>query len=394
MGRSPKKSPGKIASALAESLLPKPPGDTVKVDLKEESGTAETLSTRIRTVEQALRKADVDKKLWDVERFVVNSWEMGAVGPDGKIVVKPLWQVKVWLKAKRGLSVAEFRDDIIKQMKTAAPKYKRLKASKRSGLLGEISLNDQHFGKLGWEPEVGSNYDLHIAEQDYLNGLDGNLRAFEPYPLSEILFVLGNDFLHTDNAAGTTSRGTPQDVDGRWQKAFLIALRAARTAIERCREVAPVRVLCVPGNHDAERLFYIGAALECQFHKCPGVTVDNTPTRRKYFNFGVNLLGFTHGNEEKHADLPRIMATERPAQWASSKHREIHIGHWHKRKAMHFTGTDSFNGVTVRVLPSLSGVDAWHHSQGYVGGLPSAEAYLFDKDAGYVAHFNTSKMVA
>ena len=57
--------------------------DTQQVDL---------YSKRIITLDDAIRKAGVNLKVWEVERFIINSWEVGAKGPDKKIRVTPLWQ--------------------------------------------------------------------------------------------------------------------------------------------------------------------------------------------------------------------------------------------------------------------------------------------------------------
>lgn len=49
---------------------------------------------RIRTLDQLLKACQVDLKVWEVERYTVNKWEVGAKDPDGEIVVTPLFQVK------------------------------------------------------------------------------------------------------------------------------------------------------------------------------------------------------------------------------------------------------------------------------------------------------------
>jgi len=85
------------------------------------------------------------------------------------------------------------------------------------------------------------------------------------------------------------------------------------------------------------------------------------------------------------------MASEAPDAWAKSKHREIHVGHFHKRKQTQYLAGDTFGGVTVRVLPSLSGTDAWHFSKGYVKGLRAAEAYLWSKRGGYTGHLSANR---
>lgn len=362
--------------------------------LREQTSTKDhidSLSTRIRTLEQLLAKAEVDLDVWEVERFVTNQWEVGAKMPDGRMVVTPLFQVKAWLKKKTAWSPDEFRRKLLAEMKQAAPRFKVVRGPRRpsSDLLYEVSVFDHHVGKLCWAPETGTNYDLRIAGETYMAAVEDLIQKVRGYQLGGILFPIGNDFLHTDNAAGTTARGTPQDQEGRWQKQFIHARRMLISAIDRLREVAPVKVIVVPGNHDKERMFYLGDTVESWFRNDRRTTVENTPALRKYEAHGVVLLGFTHGSEETISELPRLMADETPELWAKARHKEFHIGHRHKKKEMRFVSTDTFGQTIVRILPSLSGIDAWHASKGYAAPRCS-EAYLWSAADGYVAHFNHS----
>jgi len=92
-------------------------------------------------------------------------------------------------------------------------------------------------------------------------------------------------------------------------------------------------------------------------------------------------------------DLPLIMAQEKSEAWSRTKHKEWHIGHVHKRKESNFIAGDTFNGVHVRVIPSLTGTDAWHYQHGYTKNEKMAESFLWDYEEGCVGIFKTySKM--
>jgi hypothetical protein len=145
----------------------------------------------------------------------------------------------------------------------------------------------------------------------------------------------------------------------------------------------------IPGNHDRERMFYLGDSVEGWLHRTAGVKVDNAPSLRKYYAYGPALLGFSHGCFEKHADMPSIMAHEVPDLWAKASYREIHLGHFHLRRQTRFTATDTHGSTVVRILPSLSGTDAFHHSHAYRAPRAS-EAYLWGKDTGYAGHFSVT----
>lgn len=101
---------------------------------------------------------------------------------------------------------------------------------------------------------------------------------------------------------------------------------------------------------------------------------------------GGNLIGYTHGNEEKIADLPGIMATERPQDWGETVCREWHIGHRHRAKQTVTTPVEGKQGVRVREINSLSGDDAWHTMRGYVGEPKGAEGFVWRFRGGVRAH--------
>ena len=101
----------------------------------------------VRTVEDAIKKAEIDTKVWEVERFLVNSWEVGAKGPDGAIQVTPLWQVKCWLRRISPLLTR--LDDLLEQLHAASPKVTAHYAPARSEggrHAAEIAIMDTHLG--------------------------------------------------------------------------------------------------------------------------------------------------------------------------------------------------------------------------------------------------------
>ena len=69
--------------------------------------------TRIHTLEELMKFCEVDLSTWEIDRFVVNKWEVGATPKatgsgsswareDSGFVVEPLYQVKAWLKRRNG----------------------------------------------------------------------------------------------------------------------------------------------------------------------------------------------------------------------------------------------------------------------------------------------------
>ena len=58
------------------------------------------VTSRIVTADDLLNIYSISLDEWEIEKQVLNTWEVGAKGPDGNIVTTPLFQVKLWLKNK------------------------------------------------------------------------------------------------------------------------------------------------------------------------------------------------------------------------------------------------------------------------------------------------------
>lgn len=341
--------------------------------------------TRITTLEELIDYCKVDQSVWEIERFVVNKWEMGyTTGAADKKVANqiPLFQVKATLKKRT--QILAIRKEI-EQLKEDAKKFARLpapvvRAVHRSGNMLEVNIPDAHFGKLAWGVETGyENYDTKIAEQMFMRALETLLERVKNYSFDQVVFVVGNDLFNSDNIENQTTKGTTVTTDGRYHKTFYKVRRTITRCIERLREIAPVKVMMVSGNHDDLSVWHLGDSLECYFHKYADVEIENIPTHRKYHQHGKCMLMFTHGDKGKRQDYPLLMATEKPEMFGSTKFREAHTGH------THMTKMDEQHGVRVRVLPALCPPDDWHSENGFVGNLRNAEAYVWNKDEGLIA---------
>jgi hypothetical protein len=375
---------------------------------KQKGNKAETSTysfQRVKNEKDLIRVCEIDINEWAIDHWICEVYEAqrknkqvdltlkngvmtGSVYDQGKTTVTPLYLVKAWLVRR----VAEIRkrdalDQQLKDAKAHAFKYRKPRYRLGKQYLYEVDFFDMHFGKLAWREESGDDYDVKIAKQMALSTLDTLLGFALQYKVGRIVLPIGNDFFNVDNKNNLTTHGTPQQEDTRWQKTFRLGRQLCVEMIDRCAMVAPVDVLIVPGNHDEERSFYLGEALESWYHKCKFVGVDNSAKKRKYYTFGQNLIGFTHGYYEKLDKLPFIMPVEVPKLWAASKFREWHLGDKHHKKDLLYR-TEDKNGVTIRLLRSLSATDSWHFDKGFIGGVRAAEGFLWDRDQGLVGQFN------
>lgn len=308
-----------------------------------------------------------------------------------RVHVEPLWRVFVEFRRKVPKSIEKAAEAWLARLEGRLPALPKVrispKVSPKGGHLYELSIPDAHFAKLAWDGETGNNYDLNIARQSFLQAASDLIEEVQHLPVHEILFPIGNDLFHVDSSANQTTGGTPQDMDSRYIKMAEVCLTTLVEVIEMARKKAAVRAIWVMGNHDANTSWWATRVMRAHFRGLEDVSVDSDAKCRKYHAFGNTLLGFTHGNEESHRDLPNIMATEVPRLWADSVYREWHLGHWHKVKETRHVSADTFGSVVVRVLPSISGTDRWHHSKGYVGGTRAAQGFLYSPDRGLRAQY-------
>lgn len=358
----------------------------------EEKGDSATWSfpstARIKSLEDLVRECSIDLSVWEVERFVCNKWEVGAKDAQLQVQVTPLFQVKAWLKKnKQGAQNKAFREQLAKDMKAHAVSYPPLKYNLNlEGCLLEIDIPDLHLGKLTWAEETGDNYNLQIAEQRFLNSIRQIVALSSGFPINRILLPIGNDFFNSDTIHNTTTGGTPQDEDTRWQKTYRRGRQLVVKAIDMLQPIAPVDVVMVPGNHDFERNFYLGDSLECWYRDCQNVTIDNSASPRKYYRYGTTLIGLTHGDKEKIEALYGMLTTEAKQLWAETEFHEFHLGHIHRKKEI----ISEYHGMVTRFMRSLSGTDAWHHSKAFKGNLKGAECFLYHPEAGHIGGFNAA----
>lgn len=364
-------------------------GGEIQIENKKNDQTITSpKSSRIKTLQDLIIACDIDESIWMVDRYVVNKWEVGSQ-VDGQIIVEPLFQIKAWLKKSTEIfNLKQIRNEIIQEVKTFAPIYKAIDYKiVDKGQLMEVNIFDLHFGKLCWGKETGENYDTKIASKRFLDAIAAMITRSKGFDIKRIVFPIGNDFFNSDNQRNTTSNLTPQDEDLRWQKTYKSGRELLIKGIDMLTTIAPVDVIVVQGNHDFERSFYVGDAMECWYHNNKNVHVNNGANPRKHYKFGKCLITYTHGNNEKVADLPLLVASEEPKLWSETKFREVHVGHLHHKKEIKFMATQEHKGMVIRFMRSLSGTDAWHNLKGYKGGIQSCEMFVWDENDGLVCQF-------
>jgi hypothetical protein len=113
------------------------------------------------------------------------------------------------------------------------------------------------------------------------------------------------------------------------------------------------------------------------------VKVDLSAKPRKYRLWGVNLIGYSHGEKEGKR-LEGLMQIEAAEMWGKSLFREFHMGH------LHTESTITKNGIVFRRISAITAPDAWHVEGGFIGSTRQAQAFLWDKVNGLQVILNSN----
>lgn len=366
-------------------------GNEAQGEFNPGTGSLKGKSREPLQLKEFMALCGVNEEEWDVKWYRPGYSEVGTKHPTtGEVTVTRLFNAQARLTPALSASAIEaVKQHVLEEMRSNSQARARphaLESPPKDPKLAELVLMDIHLGMLSWRYESGTDWDLHIADGAVRASVNGLLDEAAGQSISEFLVPIGNDFYHTDvtvkGKGGATNAGTPQDVDGRWQKAFNMGYDLMVWTIDRLLEIAPVKLVVVPGNHDKTKAWYLGEILQARYHAEPAVTVDNRPTPRKYHRHGNTLLGFCHGDGEKPTDLPNIMAQEAREAWGKCRFQEWHMGHWHH------DWVKEQKGVTLRYLPPITPADNWHSEQGYVGNHREAQLMLWSEDRGRTATFH------
>ena len=233
--------------------------------------------------------------------------------------------VSMFVRRPDAMSYEDMRDEIIAEMDAHSPVYEPIIHQPGDHLL-VVDPADVHIGKLSRILETAHDYDIDEAVRRVRVGVTGLLAKAKPFGVAKIVFVIGNDILHIDTPHRTTTSGTPQDTSGQWWEMFLEAKRCYVALIEQLTQLADVHVVFCPSNHDYKSGWMLADSLFSWFRLNPNVHFGDEQrsisiAHRKYVEFGLNLIGLTHGDGAKEKDLASLMQYDARAAWGRARPR-------------------------------------------------------------------------
>ena len=270
------------------------------------------------------------------------------------------------------------KQELLEYIKKYSPKVTKIKHKKgKDPNIVEISLPDIHYGKVTGEGPKA-------IERHYLTSISELYNKVSNLNIDRIILPIGNDGMNSEGLSRATTKGTPQYDYMDWRQSFRGYWGLVAKSIDYLSQFAPVDIIIVQGNHDFERMFYAGEVLSALYTNNKNVTVDNDYKARKYYQYGVNMVMWCHGDKIKADKMALLMATEQPLMWSTSKFREAHCGHVHKEQVNEYMGTK------VRFIPSICGNDEWHKNRGYIGTIRAGQVHIWNKERGYEGYLQTN----
>lgn len=251
-----------------------------------------------------------------------------------------------------------------------------------------VDLADVHFGKLCTTPETSGEYNINEARDRVIHGTRSLLSAASGLSIDRILFVMGNDVLHTENGSATTS-GTPQDTDGTFFQAYRAAQYSMIDAIKECSDVAETDLIHCMSNHDWRSGWALSQTVAAYFKgngRVRATDYNMSEVHRKYYGYERNALMLSHGDGTKEEKIIGHFMQEAKPLVASCDNFYALLHHVHHkvkktRGDLVFQSEKDHNGMTaivsgisrsegsgvsIEYVRSPSAPDGWHHRNGYI----------------------------
>lgn len=336
-------------------------------------------SREIKTLEDLIEVCEIDTEIWNIDKYVQNSWG----NPNNQ-----QWQVKAFLSVKQeklnltksfDKFISEYNKVIFVNQTQSQFNKKEEERNIPNDVLYLVSLSDLHIG----------NY----QKAGYLDRV--RQRVFETFKsiagsgVKKVILLNTGDMLHTNGSQGTTLGGTQLDSELSFEDSFTQGLDLITSIIDYAATLSlSVTYVNVRGNHSFDTEYCLGEALKKIYQKQQNIEILNQRDTRIYYLWNNNAFMFTHGDKAVER-LPLLFATEGKEFFNKAENHHILLGHTHHNSSKQFVNDrKEYAGIEVRVLGSPTSNDQWHKENGFTGNKKSIVSMLFTPEEGKYAEFN------
>lgn len=256
-----------------------------------------------------------------------------------------------------------------------------------------LPITDFHYGKYG-SPMVDSDYPYNrfVARELLRSKLARIVSDALVYGTPERVYLpFGSDWFHIDNKNNSTTKGTPQDVDGIHDEIFAHGLNLFFNVVDSIARITPTVVLVyMPGNHDDQDTKSMYHTLWERYKDSSHVVMRNPiePGALSYLqgmNYHDNAMFTHHG--DRYAPLSanslgEIIATiTRSSAYADFKNVLLFTGDKHHDKC------EVKSNIRWEQAPSISGTDQYHAKHGYSTTDRALVGYMIEPRLGLTHKF-------
>ena len=334
----------------------------------------------VKSPETILIKFGYDPKMWELITWTFGKWEVAL--KDEKInrvcttiraKIKPIDKKYVPVEEYVKEAQKVFEKEII-PIKIPISKHNKELDKDKLLELGGIEL---HLGKMSWSGETGQDYDKNIAQERFYTIYEEVIEQQRIEKCDTCLVCIGNDFFNSDTVNATTTKGTPQTNDLRWQKLFNIGLKLYTQMLDGLsKEFNHIEVRLQSGNHDKMASFYLYIALKCYFKNYGNIRFNENYKDVQSFIWGKCGIFFSHGDSNLKRLIKSIPA-EFYKEWGKTIYRELHLGHLHKEVVV-----DDESGMITRRIGSPTAIDQWHYEERFIGATQKYQTFVWHKEKG------------
>ncbi|MFZ2992505.1 MAG: hypothetical protein WA061_02205 [Microgenomates group bacterium] len=317
-----------------------------------------------------------DPELWEVVNCKNNLWHSPRVKDLG---LRVLYQSKLTTKPR----IPEWTEERLLSMfdSLAAKDFSPVEILPSSysinGKSLVIPIADLHIGLLATMQANNNEYNMEIMEKLYRSTISQIKERVSGQKFEEVVFVVGNDFLNTDNLANTTSHGTPQDSATFWYSIVDKAIELISVGINSFLEIAPVYVYNIVSNHDGQSMYGVMKVIEQMYKNNRYVHIDVSPLPRKYHQFGRTLLALTH--DMKIAKGLETMTVEAKDKWSECNKFYWILAHLHTEMQYQKSGL-----MEIYRVPTISGYSRWSNDKAFVQTEKKTQCFVVDEESGIV----------
>jgi len=356
------------------------------LELWIELGTSKAVANQLDVSETTVRRVKATVAAYAAKRGYTETFDATRFVDPGQVIVGKSTFTKddegnpVWIKTKAEIedqrkAFFDFIEGLLNYVEPVNPKKAENK-KRNKDIMPAIFIGDAHIGMRADGSETRDrSFDSRIAKEEICVAIS-DLVSVAPEADTGLLVNVG-DFVHANNSNATTAKGTPLDVDTRYEKFMRVAAETLVYSIDTMlTKFKNVQVVIARGNHDPDAAIALQMILEFYYSKEPRVNVLRSKGFFHYLRFGKWLIGVHHGDKVKAQKLASIMPRDMPDAWAETTHRMWAVGHFH-----HAHELECDNSVIVKKFGTLAPPDAWHSSQGY-GSSHVMEMIVFKREGG------------